>query len=347
MADDRVAWEVRGSVASVKKELAEWDPEQQYWKPATHFTVASFRPDGAVSSTDSYNPDGSISHSVWIYAPSGRLVQSNSWMNDRPQHSALYKYDATGRQTRTVSVDEAGTETDTEVYSYDAEGKRTKICALPLHKGIVHYGIEGTDMSLGAPGATRSVTSYDDRDLPVRIILQDQNQKPVREVILTRDNEGKLVEVETRMGAQPMFSCDSGCAAEPMSPEGEQALTVLMRALGGAFSRTQYVYDNQGRLVEKTSSMFNLGGDRTTFGYAEGNDPIEQICEQSSREANLDDGGSLQYTAEKITTQYIRFDCRYDARGNWVEKTVSTRPDANAEFQPSNIMRRVIIYHQL
>ena len=343
MADDRAKWKVHGPVASLKSELAEWDLELQYWKPVMHFTVTSFRPDGAITSTDGYNPDGSIARSRWICDPSSRLIECNSWMNDEPQHRTLYFYEEAGRHVRTVSLAEDGTETDTEVCSYDAEGKRTKVSPLAFRAGNVNYSIEGTDMGLGAPGATRMVTNYDEHDLPVRVVFEDGNQKTVREVILKRDNEGRLVHLETRMGAQPSFSC----GGEPVSSEADAAISLLMQALQGAFTSTTFAYDNRGRLVERTGSMFNLGGDRTTYRYGDGDDPIEEICEHTSREANLDDGGALQYTLDKITTQHIRFEYRYDTHGNWVEKTVSMRFEANAEFQPSNITRRAITYHRL
>jgi hypothetical protein len=343
MADDRTKWEVRGPVASLKNELAEWDVEQQYWKPAQHFTVTSFRPDGAIASTDGYNPNGSIAHSRWIYDPSGRLVECDSWMNDKPRRRALYVYEEAGRHARTVSVAEDGTETDTEVYSYDAEGRRTKVCPLALRQGNINYSIEGTDMALGAPGATRMVTSYDAQDLPVRVVFEDGNQKTVREVILKRDNEGRLVHLETRKGTQPSFSC----VGQPVSPEAETAISLLMGALQGAFASTTFAYDNRGRLLERTDSMFNLGEDRTTYRYGDGDDLIQEICQRTSREANLDDGGVLQYTPDKVTAHEIRFEYRYDTHGNWVEKTVSTRFEANTEFQPSNITRRAITYHQL
>ena len=77
MADDRAKWKLHGPVASLKSEFAEWDLEQHHWKPVKRFTVTSFRPDGAVTSTDDHN--GSIARSRFIYDPSGRLIECDSW----------------------------------------------------------------------------------------------------------------------------------------------------------------------------------------------------------------------------------------------------------------------------
>ena len=73
------------------------DLHSGYWKPAGHFTVATFRRDGAIRSTEGYNPDGSVAHSRWIYDEFGRLRESHSWMNDDTPHRSLYLYDAAGR----------------------------------------------------------------------------------------------------------------------------------------------------------------------------------------------------------------------------------------------------------
>jgi hypothetical protein len=150
-----------GPVASLKTESAEWDSHSEYWKPAAHFTVAAFRRDGTISSTDSYNPDGSVAHSRWIYDESGRMMESHSWMNDDTPHRSLYLYDAAGRHVRTFAVSLEFAETDVETSSYDAEGWRTKVSVLGSRAGNVSYSIEGTDMSLGAPGAARVVTTDD------------------------------------------------------------------------------------------------------------------------------------------------------------------------------------------
>lgn len=343
---DLAKWNVHGPVASLKTETAEWDPNCKYWQPARHFTVVSFRPDGTISSTDGYNPDGSIAHSRWTYDHSGRLVESNSWMDDEPVQRALYLYDEAGRHVRTVGVIHDGSETDSEVYSYDGEGKKAKVSILSFRAGHVSYGIEGADMSLGAPGATRTVTTYDHKDLPVKVVFEDAHHNPVREVILERDSAGRLVNLEMHLGGQSHFDqCDSDQCNRPVAPEADKATSLLMQALGGAFAKTAYAYDSQGRLVERTNAMLNLGGDRATYRYGDGDDPIEETVEHWSREANLADDGTLQYGPDKVSAQDARFEYRYDSHGNWVEKAVLMRFEANAELQPCNITRRAITYH--
>ena len=341
---DLAKWNVHGPVASLKTELAEWDLHSGYWKPAGHFTVATFRRDGAISSTDGYNPDGSVVHSRWIYDESGRLMESHSWMNDDTPHRSLYLYDNAGRHVRTFAVSLDVAETDVETSSYDAEGRRTKVSVFGSRAGNVSYFIEGTDMGLGAPGAVRVVITYDHNDLPVKEVFEDAKQNPVRQVIMRRDGAGRLVKVEMHMGSPSMF-CMFGQSERPIPAEAEKALSLMMGSLGGIFSETNYAYDARGRLIEQTGSMFNLGLDRTTYCYGDGDDPIEETTEHSHGEANLAEDGTVQYTPDRVAAQQNRFEYRYDDHENWVERTVLIRPEGNADFQASNITRRAITYH--
>ena len=259
---DLAKWNVHGRVASLRTELAEWDLHSGYWKPAGHFTVATFRRDGAISSTDGYNPDGSVAHSRWIYDEFGRLRESHSWMNDDTPHRSLYLYDDAGRHLRTFAVSPDVAETDVETSSYDAEGRRTKVSVFGSRAGNVSYSIEGTNMGLGAPGAVRVVITYDHNDLPVKEVFEDAKQNPLRQVIMRRDNAGRLVKVEIHMGGPSMFSM-FGQSDQPISAEADKALSLMMGSLGGIFSETNYAYDTQGRLIERTGRFLSpdpLGG---------------------------------------------------------------------------------------
>ncbi len=84
-------------------------------------------------------------------------------MNGGPVSKNLYLYDELGRLTRVVSVDQDGTEWETETYSYGQDGKRTKVYFVPEQAANAFmYAIEGTVQSYVAPGAsaiTRSLPS--------------------------------------------------------------------------------------------------------------------------------------------------------------------------------------------
>jgi hypothetical protein len=203
---DLAKWDVHGPVASLKTEFAEWDPHSGYWKPAGHFTVVTFRRDGAISNKDGYNLDGSVAHWRWIYDESGRLLEIHSWMNDDSPQRSLYVYDEAGRHVRTFAVGLDVAETDVETNSYDAEGRRTKVRVFGSRAGNVSYFVEEANMTLSAPGAVRVVISYDHNDLPVKVVFEDAEQNPFQQVMLRRDGAGRLVKVEIPMGGLSMFS---------------------------------------------------------------------------------------------------------------------------------------------
>jgi hypothetical protein len=128
---DLANWKVHGPVEMLKTENATWDLNLKDWQPFPHFTVASFRPDGTISTIDNHNPDGSIVHSRWLYSGAGLLTESDSWTNDGPVSQTIFVYDASRRPIRTEHLDSEGTRSDVDTCSYDAAGRKTKVCFLP------------------------------------------------------------------------------------------------------------------------------------------------------------------------------------------------------------------------
>ncbi len=345
---DLAKWKVHGPVKTLRKEFATWDLDKQAWQPVRHYTLTSFRPDGKISASDTYNPDGSIAHSRWFYNDDARLTESDSCMSDGmsdgPVSRARYFYDEAGRHVRTVNLSQDGIETDSEICTYDAGGKRTKVQSFSPTETHTYYSIEGTDMGWSAPGAMRMTTTYDERDLPARVIFQDASHHPLRYANLTRDSAGRLLNVELSLGGEPLFQ---EITEKSPTEDREGMAAMLKQIFGGTFSSTTRVYDSRGRMIESTHRMGTLGGDRITYRYDEDHDdPIEETTEHTSREAGLDEQGVLKYSPDRVSIQHNRLDYVYDDHGNWTERIVSIRPEPNPAFQPSNIERRAITYHE-
>jgi hypothetical protein len=347
--NDLAKRKLHGPVATLKSETATWDANRQDWQPARFFTVTTFRRDGVISTSDTHNPDGSIAHSRWLYDSTGRLTESDSWLNDQAPRRVLYSYDDAGRHIRTVQVRDDGTQTELETCTYDPNGKGTKTRLLPVSPqaeregGAVSlgYSIEDTDMMLGGPGAAFMTTAYAAEGQPAKVLLEDQNHHAIREVDFERDASGRLLNVETRMGDSEMKDL-----ADRMSPEArERATAVLKEIFGKSFSRTTYKYDPQGRLIERTDSMGTMSEEHKTYRYdGVHEEAIEEIIERKSREASVEDDGAIRYNPDTVSTQHTRFDYSYDTHGNWTERIVSVQYDAHAESQRSNTERRTIAY---
>jgi hypothetical protein len=351
---DLAKWKVHGPVKMLRTEFATWDSDRHDWQPAQHFTVASFRPDGAISSTDGHNPDGTIAHSRFLYDDAGRITESNSWMNDGPIDRTLYLYDEDRRLTRTTHLRQDGTRTDVEVFSYDADGKKTKVRFLPHREtdrecdttnacvARTAYSIEGTDSAYGAPGATTMTVAYDQWDLPAKVSFHDADHRPLSYVILMRDSAGRLLSEELHQGDRSPFQDHLDKAPQE---ERERLAAVFAAVMGDVFSTTIYQYDAKGRLARREHRLGNLGGDSTTYRYGDSDDPVEEITEHRSREGSVDETGSLHYSPDRIDVQHSRLEYLYDAQGNWTERIVSFRSDSEPAFQRSNIERRMITYY--
>src|SRR2546428_14127824 len=119
------------SCAHLTHRIAEWDLSLEQWKAAQHFNLVRFHPDGRISESESYNPDGSISRSSYAYDAVGRMQEARFAMNGDAISKDNYFYDERGRLARVVSMDQGGTERESEAYSYSQDGKRTKVYFIP------------------------------------------------------------------------------------------------------------------------------------------------------------------------------------------------------------------------
>ena len=336
---DLAKWKIHGPVATLRTENAEWDTDRQDWKPARYFILTSFRRDGAIDSSETHNPGGSIAHSRWLYDSASRLTECDSWMDDEPAQKVLYFYDEAGRPIRTAQLRADGTQNDFETSIYDADGKETKTRLLPITAPpnskdragngatTVGYSIEGTD--------------YGGADQPARVILEDADHNSLHEVRFTRDASGRPLTVEITMGESQFNDFADHVSAD----HREVAAAVLKQILGDAFSRTTYIYDSCGRVTERTISMGTMSDDHTTYRYDDDHDEaVEEITETRTREATVDGDAAIRYKPDTISTQHNRFEYSYDTHGNWTEQVVSFQNDPSADFQHSNVERRVITY---
>ena len=338
---DATKWKIRGPVATLTTEHSTWDIAREEWQPPRGFVTTSFRLDGAVSATDFHNPDGSIAHSRWVYDDAGRLMESSFQLGDGPIDRTVYSYDDAGRHVRTVQVSHDGTQTETEICTYDSDGNKTKVRFLGRLGAPNGFGVEGSEESYPAPGATTMTTTYDEKHLPTRTVFEDANHKPVTTVTLTRDATGRLAKEEMVMDQESMLTN----LLQEAPPEQFEAAAAIFKDALGKFTSTSYTYDGQGRRVERTNRMGRLGEHRSTYLYHDRDDPIEEINEDRHREANINENGGVEYSPDRVNRQHNRTEYVYDARGNWTERTVSYQVDPNTPFQRSNVERRAITYH--
>lgn len=346
---DLAKWKVHGPVYSLRTDFAEWDSTKQEWRPFRHFNSATFHRDGKLDEKRHYNPDGSIALDKCLYDGSGRLIETQFWVDDALSNQTLYSYDHAGRHVRTVCLSPDGTRQDTEASTYDSSGRKTTVRFLAHRESnpAVTYAIEGTDFSYGAPGAVTMTVAYDGRDLPEEVLFHDAQNDLVRRVIFVRDDAGRLLKEECQFGEAAAFP-GLEAQAERSAPEGRAQAKAIMAQLFGpaqAFSTITYAYDERGLLIERSTRTGSLGEDRVTLRYDEHDNLIEETTVHESREFHPDDQGDLQITSERFHTQHSRFEYQHDEKGNWIERVVWVRAQPNSNLERSNIEHREISYH--
>jgi YD repeat-containing protein len=303
-----------------------------------------FREDGSLASRWHQNPDGSELTWTYEYNDAGRLVMVRTEDTSGIVDLQRYEYDSGGRLIRLIARAKDGGDRLAESWEYDAAGRkiRTLYIDLAAQRPDTHYGwgVEGTDSSYSAPGATTLRTFHNEREQPTQLLFQDAAGRVLSRVEFVYDGAGHLIEeVQTRAEE----TLPPGLLAE-MNPAQLRTMGTFWGV--GEPLRRLHRYDAHGRRSETRSQLVPLHADRKTVVYNDHGDPIEENFEQESRDYNIDDEGRLSDspTKETVRRSEARFHYEYDARGNWVSKAVASRPGAELEFTLSADERRTLVY---
>ena len=330
---DLAQWNVHGPVHTLRSEHAEWDLSLEQWQAAKRFTLVGFHPDGRINENEGHNPDGSISRSSYAYDAVGRMQEARFGMDGDPTSKNIYFYDGRGRLARVVGVDRDGIERESEAYIYSQDGKKTRVCFRPKQ-----------EPNAGTVGIDVTALSHGDTD---EVLLRDDDDRLLSRVTFTRDNTGRLISAQIHFGEQAPFP-DIEKELENATPEArEAAAAAFVKVFGpkNIMSSTTFTYDEKGLLQERSTRMGELGVHRMTFRYDDHDNPIEETNEHISRGVQIDEEGNLHPTKETSSTQNVRFEYKYDSRGNWTEQVVWSQLEPNPNFERSNVTRREITYY--
>jgi hypothetical protein len=345
---DLAPWKVRGAVRTLETEIANWDRARETWQTPRKFSSATFRPDGKISEFTCHNPDGSNARQAFVYDDE-RLIESQFWMDASLRTRVISSYDAHGRLTAANEIGPDGIQRQTETTEYDSSGRRTTVRVLPAaHAELpVMYGVEGTELSYGAPGAVTLTIVYDERERPAEATFRGADQGVVRRIVFSRDHEGRVVSEVVHFGGETPFPLNALRAPEGVQAAESGQLAALMRAVFAdqTFSSTTYAYDEKGRLRERTMRMGALSEETTGYEYDDHDNPVIETSNDRSHDMRIDESGSARAGAEARHGQQTRFDYVYDARGNWVERVVWSQTGSAPEFVRSNVERRKITYY--
>jgi hypothetical protein len=301
-----------------------------------------FHPNGSLALHRHLNPDGSEWNTIYEYDDTSRLRVRRSGDAAGNTNLRLYEYDDSGRLSRIIERTEGGNDRVVESYDYSSYGRKTKTQCVDLtsQRRNTHYsfGVEGTDTCYSAPGAATLTTLYNEREQPIEVVFCDVTGRRLSRVEFLYDTAGNLVDESQTTAVEAL-------PAE-MTASLNQAQLETVRALCGA--AMMHRYDEQGHRVETRSRLGSIGGDIKTMTYNEHGDQIGEVNEREERNYTLDEEGRISDspTREIATRSEARFQYDYDARGNWVMKTVESRSGTGNDFTVSTVERRTIGYSE-
>jgi hypothetical protein len=183
--------------------------------------------------------------------------------------------------------------------------------------------------------------------LPAEAIFHDAGGQGLRRLLFTRDPVGRLLtEAVLFPGESPFPELQLDAGTVPAEERARLAAALKAAFVDHVLISTDYRYDANGRLVERTSRMGTLSEDRTTYEYSDHEHPIAETSLSRSHGVDADDNGAVRTIDEDDHRHHARFDYQFDSYGNWTERICSGRSDQQPEFQRSNIERRTLTYYE-
>jgi len=350
---ERDRWSLRGAVHTCRIErtwyVRRCGADACETEERSDITALEWGADGSLMRRRHHNPDGSEWTVTYEYNDIGRLATVRNENQAGPVDVQFYNYDMAGRLIRVITrpQSQGGGDRIAESYEYDAAGRKKKILHFDLaaQRPDTDYvwGVEGTDTCYSAPGAATLTTLHNERDQPTDVLFYDGAGRLLSRVEFRYDRDARLVE-EAQTNTGEMLP--PGMLAS-LNQAQLETVTALF-GVAGEPMRVIHRYDDQGRRIGTGSRMGPLGGHSKTMAYNDHGDPIEEVFENDERDYSIDDEGRLADapSRESVSRSEARFGYDYDARGNWVTKTVEGRGGADHDFTLSSVERRTIGYFE-
>lgn len=303
-------------------------------------STIEFHPNGSIALSRHLNPDGSEWNIISEYDDTPRLKVRRSGDAAGNANLLLYEYDDSGRLSRIIERSEGGSDRIAESYDYSSSGRKTKTQHVDLtsQRPSTNYSfsVEGTDTCYSAPGAATMTTLFNEREQPIKVVFCDVTGQGLSRVEFRYDTAGNLLEEAQTTAGEAL--------PEEMKMSLNEAQLETLCALCGV--TMMHRYNEQGRRVETRSRFGPVGGNIKSMAYNEHGDQIGEVNEHEGRDYTLDEEGRISDspTREIGTRSEARFHYDYDARGNWVMKTVESRCGTDDDFTVSTVERRKIGY---
>jgi YD repeat-containing protein len=332
---DREKAGLRGPVEECTSESTRPEgPGSPSWRMVN---TTKYDPDGKIYQTGYINNDGSKGTQSFTYTADGRLLRT-VWDTNGKTSDTIYTYDSRDRVIAVTSDADWSTS-----FEYDENGRKTRILKSKLkasdngsdrsHSGA-DIESENADLFVFPPAGGTVKTSYNEQDQAYESLVYG----PIGELRtrLTRayDAKGRVVESSLFIENFDSFMSPeerARLAAEPGALEKAQEEIAHFLGDQGLLTRSTYVYDDQGHIVEK-HRRFASREEITRITYNDRGDEAEESETASDPSRPTEQSGA-------------RFSYEYDSVGNWIEKTVSSPSTANQSSKIWSVERRTLKYY--
>jgi hypothetical protein len=249
------------------------------------------------------------------YALDGRLLVWRGRISGGSRVERIYSYDGTGKLTGIKGNGADGTDD----LLYDAQGRKTLVRTVPPRPDCQNVGIgveamfEATEEGDCLIGGGTVTMRYNDDDQPLESLVRDAHGE-----LLTRIERTAHHETLVRESFEFPDSMIPEQYREQLSEDQRRATVAQIRELlsqhdGFKSAERSYIYDNQGRVIQRQMKMGSLVHD-TTMTHNEHGDEASMVMIQS---------GSLDPRMEIDDQRFeVHYRYQYDGHGNWTEKTV-------------------------
>jgi YD repeat-containing protein len=309
-------------------------PGSSAWRMVS---TTKYDPDGRIYQTGYINNDGSKGMESFTYSAEGHLLRT-VWDTNGKSSDTIYNYDPQDRLIAVTSDADWSTS-----FEYDEQGRKTRIVKSKLKvsdngndqsRSGVDIESENVDLFVFPPAGGMVKTSYNERDQTYESLVYGPNGDLLKRLTRAYDPKGRVVESSLLIESlDPFLSPEARerLAAEPGALEKAQA--EIARFLGdqGLLARATYVYDDQGRVVEK-HIHFASREQTTRITFNDHGDKAEEF------ETTSDPSRPPEQSE-------ARFSYQYDTFGNWTERTVSSPSNTNQSSRIWSIERRTIKYY--
>jgi YD repeat-containing protein len=292
--------------------------------------------DGKMYQTGYVNNDGSKGTQSFTYDADGHLL-TKVWEAQGKTSATIYNYDTQGRL---IDITSEGDWTTS--FEYD-QGRKTRIVKSKLDASSTDdpsrlgatIDRENVDLFVAPPPGGSVKTSFDDHDQPVEAQVYGPNGDLLRRLTRMYDSKGRVLESSLVIEKPDSILSPEAIQKIAAEPGGAEALAKeLARFLGDqrVLAHTSYVYDDQGRVIEKRIRFGPSGETVRKVTYNDQGDETEEV------ETTSDASSSPQPRATLFKYQYDNF-------GNWIEKTVSSAPTGSDPSKIWSTDRRTITYY--